>query len=59
MNVMEMKVRMDYGKETWNLEGSIRFLKANLEKPTGPGKHVKSVQQAKHPHLRGRTVTWS
>lgn len=27
MDVMEMKVRMDHGRETWNLEGSIRFLR--------------------------------
>lgn len=56
MDAMEMKVRMDHGRVTWNLEGVIRLLKANLERPTGPGKHAKSILQAKHPHLRDGIV---
>lgn len=36
MGIMEVSVRTDHGKEAWTLEGSIRFLKSNLEGLVSP-----------------------
>lgn len=39
MDVMGMRMKMDHGGEAGRLEGSIRFLKPNLEGPPNPEQH--------------------